>query len=80
MKKIWLLIVIGLSFFGSSVYGKSEMHPWEEKACTDLYNSIGFFTHLSDIEWKANNEKKAAFYASVAADYAVIYQTVCNEE
>ena len=28
---------------------------------------------------KKKDEKKAAFYASVASDYATIYQTVCGK-
>ena len=77
---IILIKVMCICFLGNGAYGKSQIKEWEEKACSDLYGSIGLFTHLSDEKWKEKNEKKAAFYASVAANYAIIFETVCKDE
>ncbi len=78
MKKFFGIIIVVFSFVGTDVYSNSETNVWGEKACLDLYKSIGLFAHLADKEWKEKNEKKAAFYASVAANYATIFKTVCN--
>ena len=80
MKKFLATVIALFSFLGTAVYGNSETSIWEEKACSDLYKSIGLFVHIADKEWKEKNEKKAAFYASVAADYATIFKTVCKDE
>ncbi|MDC3018065.1 hypothetical protein OA009_03645 [Paracoccaceae bacterium] len=52
---------------------------WSTKQCSDLYKAIGFFTALADKQWKKKSEEKGALYASVAADYSTVYQTVCNK-
>ena len=52
---------------------------WSTKQCSDLYKAIGFFTVLADKQWKKKSEEKGALYASVAADYSTVYQTVCDK-
>ena len=52
---------------------------WSTKQCSDLYKAIGFFTAFADKQWKKKIEDKGALYASVAADYSTVYQTVCNK-
>ena len=52
---------------------------WSTKQCSDLYKAIGFFTALADKQWKKKSEEKGALYASVAADYSTVYQTVCDK-
>ena len=47
-----------ICFLGNGAYGKSQIKEWEEKACSDLYGSIGLFTHLSDEKWKEKNLEK----------------------
>ena len=66
-----------LSVVGSFSSAQSDK-KWSAKQCSDLYKAIGFFTALADKQWKKNSEEKGAFYASVAADYSTVYQTVCN--
>ena len=78
MTRLIFTTVLALSLLGMAANGESKNQPWEEKACAELYDSIGLFTHLSDLEWKAKNEERASLYASVAANYAIIYQTVCD--
>ena len=80
MKFFLVAIISVFSFLGTAVYSNSETNVWEKKACSDLYKSIGLFVQLADKEWKEKSEKKAAFYASVAADYAAIFKTVCKDE
>ena len=77
MKKL-ILIALSTGLFCSVAYGETKNKPWEEESCTELYNSIGLFVGLADKEWKDENGKKASFFASVAADYSIIYQTVCR--
>ena len=67
-----------LSVVGSFSSAQSDK-KWSAKQCSDLYKAIGFFTALADKQWKKNSEEKGAFYASVAADYSTVYQTVCNK-
>ncbi len=69
-----------LSVLSSFAVAESDIKKWPTKSCSDLYSAIGFFTALSHKEWnKKKDEKKGAFYASVAADYSTIYETVCSE-
>ena len=77
MKKL-ILIALSLGLFSSVAYGQTKNEPWEQEACTELYNSITLFVSLADKEWKKENAERASFFASVAADYSIIYQTVCR--
>ena len=67
-----------LSVVGSFSSAQSDK-KWSAKQCSDLYKAIGFFTALADKQWKKKNEEKGALYASVAADYSTVYQTVCDK-
>ena len=67
-----------LSVVGSFSSAQSDK-KWSAKQCSDLYKAIGFFTALADKQWKKKSEEKGAFYASVAADYSTVYQTVCDK-
>ena len=66
------------SVIGTFASSQSEK-KWSTKQCSDLYKAIGFFTALADKQWKKKNEEKGALYASVAADYSIVYQTVCDK-
>ena len=81
MKFIKTLILTGLFlFFCSFTLAQSDIKKWPTQKCSDLYRAIGIFTALSNKQWEEKkNEKKGAFYASVAADYSTIYQNVCNK-
>ena len=61
----------------SPVLGEAKHEQWSEKSCTDVYNAIAIFSSLAEKKWKTD-EEKAARYASAAADYATIYETVCK--
>ena len=67
-----------LSVVGSFSSAQSDK-KWSAKQCSDLYKAIGFFTAIADKQWKKKNEEKGALYASVAADYSTVYQTVCDK-
>ena len=74
-----LFIFTALVFVvGSSASAQAEK-KWSTKQCSDLYKAIGFFTALADKQWKKKSEEKGALYASVAADYSTVYQTVCDK-
>ena len=75
------LVVIVMIFFAFSSYGNdTEEKVWPKKSCKDVYDAIALFTVLADKEWKKNKGKEGAFYISVAADYAKVYETVCKRE
>ena len=59
------------------VSGEDKQKQWSEKSCTDVYNAIAIFSSLAEKQWNIA-EEKAARYASAAADYATIYETVCK--
>ena len=66
------------SFLASFALAQSNK-KWSTKQCSDLFKAIGFFTALADKQWKKKSEEKGALYASVAADYSTVYQTVCDK-
>ncbi len=72
------IFIILFSFIGSLASAQSDK-KWSTKKCSDLYKAIGFFTAIADKQWKKKNEEKGALYASVAADYSTVYQTVCDK-
>ena len=77
MKALLTTFIILITSFVSPVFGEAKHEQWSEKSCTDVYNAIGLFSSLAKKEWKID-EEKAARYASAAADYAIIYETVCK--
>ena len=74
-----LLIFTALFSFVASFASAQTNKKWSTKQCSDLYKAIGSFTALAHREWEKKNEEKAVLYASVAADYSTIYQTVCDK-
>ena len=79
MKFPRLFIFTVLLFVVCSFASAQSDKKWSTKQCSDLYKAIGFFTALADKQWKKKSEEKGAFYASVAADYSTVYQTVCDK-
>lgn len=77
MRYLIATLIILLTSVVSPVFGEDKHKQWSEKSCTDVYNAIAIFSSLADKQWKID-EEKAARYASAAADYATIYQTVCK--
>ena len=69
------LILFALPSFGEEIIDK----PWSKKSCNEIYNAIGIFAALADKEWK-RDEEKAARYILASANYATIYETVCNQK
>ena len=79
MKFLRLFISTALfSIVASFTLAQSDKN-WSTEQCSDLYRAIGFFTALADKEWKKKSEEKGALYASVAADYSAVFQTVCDK-
>ena len=77
MKTLLATLILLFTSAVSPVYGEAKHEQWSEKSCTDVYNAIAIFTSLADKQWKID-EEKASRYASAAADYATIYETVCK--
>ena len=78
MKQILFVICLILFALQSWCEDKIEK-PWSKKSCNEIYNAIGIFASLADKEWK-KDEEKAARYILVSANYASIYETVCNQK
>ena len=76
----FLRLFIFTTFFSviSSFSSAQSDKKWSTKQCSDLYKAIGFFTALAHKQWEKKSEEKGALYASVAADYSIVYQTVCD--
>ncbi len=77
MKIILTSITILFTSVIPPVFGEAKKEQWSEKSCTDVYDAIAIFSTLAKRQWKID-EERAARYASTAADYATIYETVCN--
>ena len=56
-----------------------EIETYPKEACQEIYEAIGTFISLADVEWKQDNAEKAMFYSTASANYATIYETVCRE-
>ena len=79
MEFLRLFIFTALLFVVGSFASAQAEKKWSAKQCSDLYEAIGFFTALADKQWKKKSEEKGSLYASVAADYSTVYQTVCDK-
>ena len=77
MKALLTTLIILTTPVVSPVFGEDKHKQWSEKSCNDVYNAIAIFSSLAEKQWKID-EEKAARYASAAADYASIYETVCK--
>ena len=77
MKQLLTTLIILLTSVVSPVFGEAKHEQWSEKSCNDIYNAIAIFSSLAEKQWKIE-EEKASRYASAAADYATIYETVCK--
>ena len=78
MKQILLTICLITSTFPSLGNDKIDK-PWSKKSCNEVYEAIGIFAFLADKEWE-KDEEKAARYVLASANYATIYETVCNQK
>ena len=76
MKPLLTTLILVISVL-SPVFGEAKHERWSEKTCIDVYNAIAIFSSLAEKQWKID-EEKAARYASAAANYATIYETVCK--
>ena len=79
MKTLLTTLIILFTSVVSPVFGEAKNEKWSEKSCADVYNAIAIFSSLADKQWKMD-EEKAARYASAAADYATIDETVCRRK
>ena len=74
------IIVLLLLFFCSSIVS-AENKKYSEENCKKLYNAVGTFLYLADLEWKKKNEegeKKGLNYSQAAANYSTVYDTFCK--
>ena len=52
------------------------MYPWW--TCKEMYESIGVLLDVADKAWKSQDEEKALFYSTAAANYATVYEVTCK--
>tara|TARA_Y100000994_G_scaffold89737_1_gene74210 strand:+ start:261 stop:506 length:246 start_codon:yes stop_codon:yes gene_type:complete len=75
-----MLLTICLTTFALPSWGEDNIDkPWSKKSCNEVYEAIGIFAFLADKEWE-QDEEKAARYLLASANYATIYETVCNQK
>ena len=79
MKRMALFLFSLLILNTNTSFANKEIQHYSEKNCQEIYNAIGTFLVLADINWKEKNEEKALLYSSASANYATIYETVCKE-
>ena len=79
MKKIVISLFSILILTTNTSFADKEIQPYSKDTCQEIYNAIGTFLVLADINWKEKNEEKALFYSSASANYATIYETVCED-
>jgi len=80
MKQLILILalLLPLSLFSVNSVFAQEKYP--EGACKQIYAAIGIFLKLADHEWKkTKDEEKALLYSQAAANYSVVYETVCRK-
>ena len=80
MKKVIIFLLSILILITNTSFADKEIQPYSKKTCLEIYNAIGTFLILADINWKEKKEEKALFYSSASANYATIYRTVCKED
>ena len=77
LSRITIAVAIALpttSF--AEVYGFPDRYPrW---ACKEMYESIGVLLDVADKAWKSQDEEKALFYSTAAANYATVYEVTCK--
>tara|TARA_B100001175_G_C19256126_1_gene517157 strand:+ start:462 stop:701 length:240 start_codon:yes stop_codon:yes gene_type:complete len=79
MKKIIISLFSILILITNTSFADKEIQPYSKETCQEIYNAIGAFLVIADINWKEKNEEKALFYSSASANYATIYETVCKD-
>ena len=76
MKKALAILTLVLSAPTMSL--AEEQCP--EKICSKIYGSTSLFLSIADKAWKLQDEEKALFYSTAAANYATVYETTCKEK
>tara|TARA_X000000368_G_scaffold357348_1_gene299716 strand:- start:92 stop:331 length:240 start_codon:yes stop_codon:yes gene_type:complete len=79
MKQIIISLFSILILITNTSFADKEIQPYSKETCQEIYNAIGAFLIIADINWKEKNEEKALFYSSASANYATIYETVCKD-
>ena len=79
MKQIIISLFSILILITNTSFAEKEIQPYSKETCQEIYNAIGAFLIIADINWKEKNEEKALFYSSASANYATIYETVCKD-
>ena len=74
MKK--LLAVLAVAIAIPTMGFAQEQYPKE--ICKQMYDAIGLFLTIADKDWKSQDEEKALFYSTAAANYATVYEVTCK--
>lgn len=78
MKTFLVVALLGVFFLGSLL---AQQDKYPKEACEEIYDAIGLFVGLADNAWQ--NQDNADWdlgtsLSGVAANYATIYQVVCE--
>ena len=76
--KFMRFLIIGL-FISNTAFAGTDANNYPKETCQEIYQAIGTFLYLADVQWKEGNEQKAIFYSTASANYASIYQAVCKK-
>ena len=58
------------------VINNQEQYP--NSICKEMYDTIGVLLTVADNAWKSQDEEKALFYSTAAANYATVYEVTCK--
>ena len=78
MKKLLsrITIVIAVAIALPTMSFAQEQYPKE--ICKKMYDTVGVFLTIADKAWKSQDEEKALFYSTAAANYATVYEVTCK--
>lgn len=79
MKFFKSLLFIFTIIFSNLSFANYEKDIYDEEICKTIYESIGIFLYISDDKWENEDEEQALLYSTAAANYSIIYNTVCKD-
>ena len=75
MKPFLVAALLGVFFLGSLL---AQQDKYPKEACDEIYGAIGLFVGLADNAWQKQDNAEGTSLSGVAANYATIYQVVCE--
>jgi len=76
MRKLLAITLLAITLVVPTMGIAEGQYPKE--ICKQMYDSIGVFLAIADTAWKSQDEEKALFYSTAAANYATVYEITCK--